>query len=284
MIKTLQELHVPLTRTLCETHAALPQIDGDRPLREDRVKFLREKFNEGLFHGPEWAVANYGGKTFRINGKHSSNMLLSLNGHFPAGLYARIKQFDCTTPEDLALLFQQFDAQQSTRNSAEKCAPYKMLRPELADVSTSAVNNALIGVAWYLAEKNGVLFAKAEQPKLLSQFPKPIAFVAQFMGTRRLNRKGVAAAIFATYLASSEAAVNFWPYVRDENHEDKDNPTRTLGAFLRHVCIDPIDRNTRKKWDTPAYFAKCIHGWNAYREERTTNLKFYADSELPEPI
>lgn len=281
MITKLPDIHCPLTPAVAAEHASLQQIDGDRKLSTSRTRFLKDRVEKGLFHSPDWAVAYYGGAKLRINGKHSSTMLAGMNGEFPHGLSVTIKQFQCDAPADLATLFDQFDAPQSARSKNDSTNVHKHLHDELKGISTTNVNVAIAGVVWLLRETSGAFFTAEDMRQLVHQETEFITDVNIYAGTRRLKRPGIMAAMYATRGNNREEWSAFWNAVRDQSHEDSKNGSRVLGKFLELSMYNPLEPGTKTKWDTRAYYCKCVHGWNAAKSSLSTDLKYHKGAPLP---
>lgn len=282
-IHKMPTLHTPLTEELAKEHASLPQIDGDRKFRPARMTKLKDLFDQGLFYDPEWAIAYLDGTKYRINGKHSSHLLISMNGKFPKGMFVTIKQFKCDTPLELATLFEQFDSRISVRTNDECNGVHKSVHPELADLSNSIVSFAVRGVAWVIREESGESLTEDQQRQIIHEHSEFIRWCCPLVGTRRMKKTGVIAAMFKTWSVDSDVATSFWTHVRDQSHEDKENATRRLGKFLELCIYDPLDKSTKQRWDVRALYSKGIHAWNAFRQSRGTDLKYHPSSPLPQP-
>jgi len=282
MITILPSKTTPLTAEVCRNHAALPQIKGDRELKAPRLAELRRRYDQGLFHDPEWAIVYYKGGIKRANGKHSANMLLGLE-KFPTNLNVRVKRFQATTAHDLAIIFEQFDSRFSLRSRDEATGVHRAAHEELEEIAPSRVSAVVGGIAWHLRATTGKVFNEADQRELIHTYPATIALCAQYSGTRQFKKTGILAAMFATYEANKRRATDFWKAVSEQNHPDNNNASRTLGKFLEKCVYNPYETNTDRKWDTRAYYAKCIHAWNAYLKGEITALKYFPDAELPVP-
>jgi len=242
---------------------------------------LEDAFIEGLFHDPDWAIVWFRGRKMRANGKHSSLFLAGLNGDFPKGLSVRIQQFECDTEIDLATLFAQFDPSRSVRTRGDNINVHRAIEPTLREVSQTSTACAVAGLTWLLRQDAGVTFKESDQLQLVHSHAEFIAWVDQYVGMRRLKRTGVVAAMFATWSKDATAAKAFWDHTREQDHEDPKHPTRKLGRFLELSILDPTDPQTKQKWDTRAFYVKCIHAWNAFRAGEGTDLKYHPTAPLP---
>lgn len=284
MIKELQTQIVPLTKELATKHAALPCVKGDRLLKSERIAMLRDRHERGLFHAPVWAVCYCNGKEYRVNGNHSSNFLLSLNGNFPVGMSVVMRQFICDSEGELPVVFDQFDCPWGVRSNLESINVHKSIIDKLENVSRSGALRASEGIAAHVKLTTGVRFTKDDAKQLLSAHPDFIAWAgAGYTTTRRFNKPGVIGAMFATWAVSPAAAQAFWEMVRDLTHPEASNASRTLGEWLKHCELKPVDAYRGVKWDTRAYYCKSIIGWNAYIDGRRTDLKYHPDSDIQTP-
>ena len=138
MFKLMKSESIPLTLELAKEFCGMEASPTERELSEKRVQHLREKAGAGTLVNFHWARAYLGDKVLRMNGKHSSTMLTSLNGGFPEGLVVHLDDYKVDGAEDLAVLFRQFDDRASGRTPADIAGAFQGLHPELAGVAKSA--------------------------------------------------------------------------------------------------------------------------------------------------
>lgn len=97
MIKRTSEL-LPLTPALARQLANMDSVPGDRELDQRRVEQLRRQAAVCLLGMFRWSYVSIGTKQMRLNGQHSSFLLVALadEGRFPVGLqvYLRTYQVD----------------------------------------------------------------------------------------------------------------------------------------------------------------------------------------------
>ena len=82
----------PLTKEFAEYFRGLEASPTERELNPSRLAHLRQKADAGQLITFGWSTAKFGGKTVRMNGQHSSNMLCELNGTFPSGLKVHLDE------------------------------------------------------------------------------------------------------------------------------------------------------------------------------------------------
>lgn len=286
--KQVGKKDVPLTENFAKQFAALPCHAGDReretPIGRTRIAWLRNHLENGTFHDPSWAtcMCREDGVTYRVNGGHSSLMLAECNGSFPKGLKATVLEFVCDSKNDLADLFDIFDPKRSSRSTKDRINAHAACEGALTTASPTAINKSLGGIAFYYRAIHGAKGMSDEDVKvrLIHEHPQFIAWATQFVTLRRMARTGVIAAMFASWSKDEAAATTFWLEVRDESNPNNRAPSRLLATFLReNAQQQPTNRTTG--WDVRAYYAKSIHAWNSYRAGTKTDLKYYAQGDLP---
>ena len=284
MYKQVSRNTMPLNRTVAAAHAALPQFKGDRS-RESargrhRMAWLEERLREGKFHDPTWARARINGTCYKMDGGHSASMLSNTTLDIPTDLCVTILDFDCETQQDLADLFDQFDARNSIRTSIEKTNAHARVEPELDEISPTDINCAIRGIAtalWRCGEYERL--DEDARISLIHDHTDFIRWAAPFVRVRHLRRTGIVAAMFDTYARNRNDATEFWVSVRDENHPDNKNATRRLAVFLRDSVGGA--KTGRHPWGTRAIYVKCCHAWNAWKGGDSTALKYHPNAPLP---
>jgi hypothetical protein len=267
----------PLTPQLAEEFVNLPASPTERSFDQARAKMLREKAEHGQLIAFNWAKAHCGDKVYRMNGQHSSRVLVDLNGSFPEGLKAHIDTYKVDTQDDLAELFRQFDSRKSGRTPNDVAGAYQGLQHDLDGVTRPSAKLAVEGVNWWQKHVEGLpaekgddvysLFSKAE----LHPFIKWVGDVFT-VKTPELRRQTIVAAMYATYEKSETEAQKFWAEVARGGVEFEENhPTTVLDAFLKSIIED------KRKLDLkPAnLYQASIYAWNAFREDKTiTTVKY----------
>lgn len=279
MIKQTSDQVVPLTRDLAEDFATMRSVPGERKLTTARMNYLRSRFDDGVFHTPQWAIGTLGGIRYRVNGHTSSHMLLELNGRFPTDMKAHVMEFACDTMEDLAELFAQFDAKGSVRSFFDNLTVHGRIHPELNDISPTVMAKCVSGITFALGLNKKVTVD--ERARLVHSHQPFILWAAEFGRARHMDRAPVMAALYDTYHRHAAAATEFWRHVRDEDHPDVDDPSRVLARFLRDSLVLTGQQKTSRKWSPKAFYVKAIHAWNAYRRGTKTDLKFYNNDNVP---
>lgn len=270
-----------LTPDLVANFRAIEGSAVEREIARKRVKHLRDKVDAGLGVTFHWVTAELDGKTLRGNGQHSSTMLSEIPPEqFPKGLKVFREHYKCDTPDDFALLFQQFDDRKSNRTSTDVAAVYQGFQPDLAGVPHDIAKLAIDGYCWFqrsverapiiaVGDMSYALFSN----KGLHPFIRWLAELHNSK-TRELQSKPVTAAIFGTYAANEQEARAFWEEVsRGGDPDAEDSPARVLDLWLRSIfegTFEPV-----KTIGAANHYQGCVYAWNAAREgKRITAIKY----------
>jgi hypothetical protein len=281
MITYLGDKLIPLTPEAAMEHATMQAAPGERPLRDERVEWLRSLLNARLFFSPDWAVATMDGVVYRMNGQHSSNMLSDAfqEGAFPRGLNVMYRRFRVESEVELAALFDLFDNRNSTRKPIEILTAHKASEPSLRECNNRDLGIIAGGIAYAKCNTSGQL-DPADRARLIHSHQAFILWACQFEGVRHLMKVGPMAAMHTTWNIDVSRANQFWQHVAHETHHDPDNASRVLARFLRDTII-PRGARTAMRWDTRSLMVKCIHGWNAYWQNASTALKYVPSAPIP---
>lgn len=295
---------VRVTRPLAAKFATMEPAPGDRPLSERRLLVYQRALAEGRFRPVEWATAycKETGGTYRVNGKHTSTMLSGL-AKIPE-FYATIQEYECPTLRDVAELYATFDASIQSRTARDVYLSFASTVPELRNLPPRLISTVASGMAMHLANGDrtgGRQWGQAvERAELLLEYTDFCEWWCRVVSAGEENngrghdgrRKGqmlirqpVAAAMMATYIVDRTKASEFWCAVRDETGGKNNLADRVLARYLRDTAVDTAKNRTAKLLaDSRAIYSKCLTGWNAWRAQRPTDLKYYADKPVPEAV
>lgn len=256
----------------------MPQLPGERDLRESRIDFLEELLDDGNFVSPNWAIAIVKGTTQRLrcDGQHSSTMLtrLAVKEHerFPEGLEVTIHQYEIDSVEqDAAILFNVFDNPKSCRTNTDAMSVFRAHHQELKKLDNGFLVKIAKGINFYLddlitnirkdyekalakATKKGQ--AAPPRPQLPQTFSSReygqywddseyrifALWVQQWHDSRCqwiLSKPGVVAQIFDSWKAVPQRAQIYWDYVFSDNHPDPEHASRRLVLKLRALNAKP---------------------------------------------
>jgi hypothetical protein len=272
MFKLANTETVDLTPELAQRFRDMDASPTERDLNAGRVKYLLEKSAANRLVTFQWSVANYGGRKVRMNGQHSSTALCELNGAFPKGLKVHIDTYDVETKEDLAELFQEFDARKSSRSTGDTAGAFQGLYETLHDVPKASAKTAIDGVTWWRRQIEGMPAPSGDA--IYAQFREEglHAFI-RWIGdlftikTPELKRTQIVSAMYATFIIHEDAARTFWDQVARGGVEYEDTaPATVLDTWLKKLADKETHGTAKLK---PAnYYQGCIYAWNAYREDK----------------
>ncbi len=283
--KHIKQSLVPLTPAFVRKFHNLSMGPFDRKWKEDRARKLRTKLENGLFHGPEWAIVLILSlKTkCRINGMHTSTILVEYIGKpaFPSHLKAHYTEYVCKDVAEANELFMQYDPMFSARGPQDVHGVYLRSSDDTKDLPEGRSSTSTQGIARYKRLVDGAgKFDLEDRARLILEYPEFIAWSCGMFGRRYLAKSGVCAAMFATFLVAPELVGSFWVHVRDETAPQGD-ATRTLADFLRN---NSASERASRVWTVRAFYVKSINAWNAWIRNKSTSLNYYAKSKLPTPL
>lgn len=280
-----------VTKKLASEFAEMLPAPHDRPLSERRLMLYERLLRAGEMRPCTWAktFCEETGETYRINGKHTSRLYAGLDD--PAllrQLMVTIEDYVCPTLEDVAKLYATFDSRAAVRTANDLARAFSGCVPELATLPMRVISLAVTGISWADDPVRWFSVPVAERTeKLLDNVEFVLWLHDIYAGKDRaffLRRGPVAGAMCATWRKSHKAATDFWLAVRDETGDRPSTPDRKLAKFLSITSIG-TGMGTRKGTSRCAspreFYAKCIHGWNAWRAGQATDLKYFATAKLP---
>jgi hypothetical protein len=273
-----------LTKEFAEYFRGLEPSPTERELNPSRLAHLRAKADAGQLITFGWSTAKVGGKTVRMNGQHSSNMLCELNGSFPTGLKVHLDEYQVDTPDGLAILFRQFDDRKSGRSPADVSGAYQGLHEALRNVPHAFAKIGVEGVAWYRREIDKTSNITADDRYVLFGEQALHGFLCWLgelfsIKTPELKRMTVVAAMYGTFTKNEKEAQKFWGQVARGGVEYEDDaPATVLDAWLKAMAED---KRTSERLVPANYYQGCIYAWNAYREGRAISaIKCKTDKGL----
>jgi hypothetical protein len=272
-----------LVKRFDEELATLP-VDEQR-FDKRHVALISNQIERGLFRAPEWAevYCKEDHKTYRINGQHTSAAFAARNGSIPQAQAVVYVKYSADTKEAVIELYGTYDPPETSRSEGElSCAVATLVGLGHAPKSYLARINS--GMGYALATVGGfVAVGKREKPRLVQQFPAFYKFAVDLIGRNWLTRAPVVAAMYWTHKKSRTAAAEFWQMVKEEDTV-VGHPTRLLATYLQTHTPAREGRNMDE--GKKIFYAKCIHAWNAYREDRTISHLGHprVQSGLPAPV
>lgn len=264
------KLHAATAKEFAEMKGSPTERDLNLP----RVKHLRAKADQGLLTPFNWTTAIVDGEKYRMNGQHSSHMLVEMakEGVFPEDLIVHLDEYEVETMQDLALLFRQYDDRKSSRSPADVSGAYQGLQADLLEIDRKLAKLAVEGMVWYKKDIQ-------EQPNLYSGDDRYKYFNEErnhpfihFVGselsakTPEMKRAQVVAAMFGTFELDHEKATTFWEQVSRGGVEyEEDHPTSVLASWL----LRAYNKEFRTTPHADDFYNACVYAWNAWMAKRS---------------
>lgn len=269
---------------MAEKHASMQHSPTERDLDPKHVEELARRIKAGLAIPFCWATVKYNGKTFRMNGQHSSNAMMAAGEGLPDKVVIHFDQYEADTPEGMAVLFRQFDSRISSRTPLEVAGAYQGLVIALEKVNRKHGKMGVEGIAWYQRSIEKLPVQNGDD--LYEMFLKPVyhpflRWLDEVLSikTPELKHKPIIGAMYATYITSESGAQEFWSHVAKGNLTDDDDPRSVLSATL-------VEIKEAKGVERPApaeFYAKCVKAWNAFRAgEKVRSLNVNTKKGLPD--
>jgi hypothetical protein len=281
-----------LTSDFANWYLALPNLPGERPLDADHVEDIVRKMDAKVFMGEQVNVATieFGGKTYKGNGQHTCTARLRYNGTHDY----KVRHLHYVVPHKSAAskLYRQFDPSFSGRSYAHLMRQASESNGVYAVVGSARV--VILFAAAAAFHKGGkTVFGKSQVDRDFKieaplRDKAGLAFLANCLGARNqarhMWREAIACAIDQTRRIDPAFAETFWHKVRDGDGLRAGSPELRIRNWLMQSSAKNGGGASKAR---PAGFhemySRCIHAWNAAREGRTTDLKYYANADLPIP-
>lgn len=283
-----------VTRALAEEFSGMTPAPHDRPLNATRAAILKTAVDKQLFRTCEWASAYCieTKQTYRINGKHTSTVLSAMNGEFPKNLSVIVEHYECDTLEDVANLYSTFDTRSSARSTGDINRIFAATCDAIADLPPRIIDLAVTGMSYELWEDNYSHQPPVDRAQLSignSAFVVWLADIIRFgkdtsgqaKESRHLRRSPVVAAMFRTWKKSRQAATEFWKAVRDGTGKSPSSPDRKLQLLLVGANVHNNQPSNSKSMGRREVYVKCLHAWNAWRNDGNTDMKYYPNAKTP---
>ena len=273
-----------LTPELAKQFYEMEASPTERECDPARVKHLTEKLANGLFIPCQWAKVKYCGKEYRMNGQHSSATLVAANGEFPDGLKVHLDSYEAADSDAMGVLFRQFDDKKSSRSSLDISGAYQGLHEEIRDVDRKNAWAAVKGIRFSHKQSGdgqapsgddvGQLFANRSYDPF-------IRFIDEILTSKtgELKTDGVIGAMYLTYDAAQERAVEFWGEVA-KGGVTAGSAAEMLDETLRK---SREQKDSSKKLKPIQQYAICIKAWNCFVDGDTPRGVFKHDAKKPVP-
>lgn len=270
-------------------YLAYNKFFGQRPIKDAKVKRIINLMKEDMFLDGDIAFANCcynGGETVLVNGQHTLTAVVETG----IDIIARVRTFNCYSPDDLAMLYNQFDSEQMRSMQDRVRVTTKSLNLDWSAKISSIVVSA---IAYIRGKQNA---PGNERVELLKEHIAEGAWVNSILSNNAADsgfmfRIPVVIAMILSWKQNREAANEFWTSVKDGENLKKSMPAYVLRSWLIRTNIKTYSiksQNMRVSGKDSAgrteTLAKCVVAWNAFRKGETTALKYYADKPIPKAI
>lgn len=199
---------VPLTMALAKKFRDMKALNNERPLKKARVRDHLALLYQRRFFSMHWGCCESDGMLYRVNGNHTSNLMLTcMQAHSDGGLDEKsrlffdqfiagksaglsvddpsdlpkiaeneftvhLETFAATSADDLITCFRRFDSASSARSQGDVLGIYIGEQDALNDLSRERVKCAL----------NGVLPVIKRQPKMFGLSAAEAGELTKFRG------------------------------------------------------------------------------------------------------
>lgn len=283
-----------VTKSLATRFRDMEPVPNDRNLNRKRCDAYKKMLDAGLFRPVQWATALCieTATTYRVNGKHTSTVFAGYD-ELPQRVCATVEHYQCDTLDDLARLYATFDSRIQVRTTNDINRAFAAVDPDLRDIPSSVINLCVTAVAY--AKDHDQYAARSAADRAECLLDDEVKLFVEWVGSisiRRdssahMRRSCVVAAMYESWRKSRRDANEFWMAVRDGSGQNHKSPDRMLHRYLLTIGVFKAGAaNSRKrKLAAPReMFAKCIHAWNAWRRDETTDMKYYAQAKIPSAV
>jgi hypothetical protein len=281
-------------RALSEWYASLPSLKNERPQDDAWKDELSRHMKGGTFIPQQACVATVevDGITLKLNGQHTCAGFQQLNGSAKdfRVRYCHYRADDLESAADLYMLMDRHKQRSYSHLSNMYWDAVGLLEKypkRILKLMACAANFDKGGAVTH----NRKLVKGNDRIKLVPEYAQYLPLFAKCMGpagnaTRFMHREAVATAVLQTIKVNQGVSKIFWNEVETGEMLAPKSPTLKLRNYLQgtHSANGAGGRWAKyRKADFSEMYAKCIHAWNAYRANETTDLRYYPDAPLPKP-
>lgn len=280
----------PVTIDLAKKHRDMQEFFGERPLGEARRSYLRAEILGGRAKLFDWVLAFVASTQswYRVNGKHSSTVVVDLAHQLPTGMQACVSKYHCDTIEDLAELWAVFDSKASARSSRDIYHAVSSTIDELSGISDPVINVCVTGINISrtfryeppqkkekvdLTEVGGgdpltkKFLSPVEKASVLRENWPFVLFVEGVAHSKTKSRKHVfrgpvIAAMFETYRKDQDACYEFWNSIAT----DMAYPATVERWLHNYLSTSTIQGGNGKVVLPREMYVVCLLAWNTWRK------------------
>lgn len=279
------------TPTLVKEFCEMEPAPHDRPLSERRLLVYERILLAGEFRTVTWAscICKETGTTYRVNGKHTSMLLLGRKP-FPE-FYVTLERYTADRLTDVANLYNTFDSGLASRSVSDVNAAFAATVPALKEIPLRVIGLCVNAIAFHKWSETEIRrISPAEKAEELLDNQDFVEWVAPILkggagaginNVRWIGRAPVVQAMLATYRRHKAESDEFWWAVRQESAPKTEDPSRALARYLVRVVTGGRGVPNRRIVTNREVYVKCLHAWNAWRNDETTNLNYYAKADIP---
>jgi len=266
---------LPLTAELAEHWQKMKALPQDRDLKTGLLSHLRLSIEKGIIIPFDWSSAEWDGKTFRVDGKHSSWLFSKGQAPVPAGAVVRTVHYKCGSQKALSDLYMVHNDPKSSKLRRDADKLYAASDPDLVKISSGMISPITTGLVMatreggYRPTNTHVSFADRGETMLANKdfILWYVDKVMKRVPDRHMKRPNAVAAACLMWKADPKNALTFWRAVADGAGGPRD-ATRLLFSYLQTMRPNPTDPTSKP--DIPSVqYAKCVFAWNAWVEGRS---------------
>lgn len=285
--KTLRKLE-EITPKKAQELKDLEAYENQRPFSPRQFEELVSALQNDLFLTGEIGIAILIYEKNRkvvVNGQHQFAAGIAANKKF----IAVYQEFQCETPADLSLLYRQFD-----NHKARSLSEILMVEADSVGIRwpKKTISLLMTGIilrenmtGWHKSRKLARFSAHLKFGKflnsILTQNGKYLHITA-----KHIMRGAVVHAMMLMWELDERDAEKFIIDIRDGEGLNKTMPEYKVREFLKEVCVfkgrgaSHIHNLATEKEIT----SRCITGWNAFRRQMPTDLKYYPTAPIPKAL
>jgi hypothetical protein len=284
---------VRATNKLATEFSTMDPVPHERGLSQRRLEIYKKILDQGAFRPVTWAKAycTETNGTYRVNGQHTSTLLVLQEGNFPE-FYVTVECYACDTLTDVANLYNTFDSRLQSRSVHDINRSFASTVPSLKYVHDRVIHLIVSGVNYHLHGQGSNHFygriTPADRAEVLLEYEgfgvwlSDLLEGTQEIGKRHLMRQPVVAVMFGTWKKDPALASEFWTLVRDETGATPEVPDRRLARYLLTHSVGRGNRTIRTNVGSKECYVKCIRAWNAWRRKIPTDLRYSEKDKVPE--
>ena len=250
-------------------------MPGERKLKASRLTAIRSWIANKRFCRAHFAYAECAedGKTYRVNGQHTSTVLSECNDDdpkafdFPKDIQVDLEFWKCDTKSELSDIFDTFDNPKSARTNDDKLGVYQAQYSDLQGVSRKVCKAGLQAINELRRQKNedGKPAVALRETGLLLAETEVREFIRWLMSfdnapNRLWANQGIGAAMAESFYEDRDSSDAIWSQVIDEANPDPRDPKRLWASQIRAT----VARSTRNKgW----YFRNARKEYRKWKKE-----------------